>query len=134
MLSRTPIASSGATPFDLLVEENADYLRFSVSGDTSLERFRDLIACIASEVGRRGRRPVLVDLRKVAGRLSTREQQLLGELAAAGLPKATKVASVVPEGEVSRNSEAVAVRNGLLLRVFDSEAAALFWLLESAAR
>jgi hypothetical protein len=117
--------------FEVVVDQPGDYLRITVAGPTSLANFSVLIESIAAQIQRHGCGRVLVDLRKVQGRLPTIEQQRIGELAAAGLPTATsKVASVVPEGEISRNSEAAALRSGLLLRVFDSEAGALFWLLE----
>lgn len=122
---------AGDSPFAVIVERTPDYVRFNVSGQTSLQRFSQLIETIAADIDRRECCRIMVDLRQVQGRLATLEQQRVGELAAAGLPQAVfRLASVVPEGEVSRNSEAAAVRAGLLLRVFDSEAAALFWLLE----
>jgi hypothetical protein len=71
-----------------------------------------------------------VDLRQVEGRLTTHEQQLVGELVASKLPLVNKLASIVHVGEVTHNSERAAVGAGVQLRVFDSKFAALAWLLE----
>jgi hypothetical protein len=73
---------------------------------------------------------VLLDLRGVEGRLTTIEQQRIGQMVAAELPLLFKLASVVPSGEITRNSEHAAAKLGLEVKVFDDEAAALFWLLE----
>ena len=58
------------------------------------------------------------------------EQQLVGEMVAARLPLLFKLASVVPVGEITRNSERAATEQGLEVKVFDDESAAMSWLLE----
>lgn len=121
-------------PFDVTVQRSPGYARYAVSGRTSLSRFARLIAGIAEDVDQFEDDRVLVDLRSVSGRLSTSEQQMVGELIAAALPMVFKLASIVPAGEITRNSERAAVKAGLQVKVFDNEAGALAWLLEGAAR
>jgi hypothetical protein len=117
-------------PFEVTVERNQQYVRYNVAGVTSLKRFAGLVMLIATDVDHHEGDRVMVDLRKVGGRLTTSEQQLLGELVATQLAMIFKLASIVPEGEISRNSERSAINAGLLVRVFDSEHAAFSWLLE----
>lgn len=121
-------------PFEVTVNRHPEFVRFSAAGRTSFKRFAGLIMGMAAEIDQHEDDRVLVDLRSVEGRLTTTEQQLVGELAAAKLPMVFKLASLVPGGEVTRNSERAAIKAGLELRVFDSEPAALSWLLEGKAR
>lgn len=117
-------------PFHVTVARNADYVRFTVAGTAVLRNFAGLIGTIADDVERFEDLRVLVDLRDVVGRLSTDGQILLGELAARRSALVFKMASLVRDGEVTRNSERAAISKGLSLRVFSSEANALAWLLE----
>lgn len=117
-------------PFDVTVRRRPDYVRYNAAGPTSLKSFAELIVLMAAETGRYEDDRVLLDLRKVKGRLTTSEQQLIGEMAAARLPLLFKLASIVPVGEITRNSERAATGKGLQVRVFDSEPGALAWLLE----
>ena len=119
-------------PFAVTVERHPDYVRFNPAGATSLKNFADLVLEMTAQIDKHEDDRVLVDLRKVEGRLSTREQQLLGEVAAARLTLVYKLASLVPRGEVTRNSETAASKAGLQMRVFDSEPAALAWLLDGS--
>ena len=58
------------------------------------------------------------------------DQILVGERAARHLHFVKKLASIVAEGEISRNSERAAISKGLQLRVFTSDTSAIAWLLE----
>lgn len=113
------------------IARNSNYLRVDVAGPASFAGFAALLAQIAAEVERFGDHRILFDLRQVQGRLSTNEQQLVGELAATRFPLLYKLASIVPQGEITRNSERSAVGLGLQLKVFHSEATAIDWLLQS---
>lgn len=119
-------------PFNLSVKRHPEYVRCNVAGPASLKSFAELLVTMGAEIERYEDDRVLLDLRKVQGRLSTSEQQLVGEMAAARLPLLYKLASIVPVGEITRNSERAATGKGLQVRVFDSESAALAWLLEPA--
>jgi hypothetical protein len=117
-------------PFDVTVTRPHGYVRFDVMGETSLERFVDLISAMAAELAQHGDVRVLVDLRGVIGRLSTAEQILIGQLIAGRIPRLFKLASLVPLGEISGNSERAANNKGLVLKVFSVEASAIAWLAD----
>lgn len=119
--------------FTVAIAPNSDYLRITVAGPTSLSSFAALVTQLAGELERFQARCVLLDLRQVQGRLSTSEQQLVGELAAKRFSPLYKLASIVPRGEITRNSERAALQLGLAVRVFDSEAGAVAWLRQSEA-
>ena len=116
-------------PFDVTVKRHPEYVRFTAAGPTSLKNFAELLVKMAADIDRFEHDCALLDLRMVEGRLTTSEQQLVGEMAAVKLPLLFKLASVVPVGEITRNSERAAASKGLQVRVFDSEPAALDWLL-----
>lgn len=116
-------------PFDVTVERCSEYVRYNAAGRTSFKRFAGLVMLMAADIEQYEDDRVLLDLRQVEGRLSTEEQQTVGEIAATKLPLLFKLASIVPEGEITRNSERTALSKGLQMRVFDSEPGALSWLL-----
>lgn len=118
--------------FDVKVARTAQYVRYHVAGATSLKAFAALITRIADEVEQFEDLRVFVDLRGVVGRLSTSEQILLGELSARRMQMVFKLASLVPDGEITRNSERAADSKGVQLRVFSSERSALEWLLDGS--
>lgn len=117
-------------PFTLKVKRSPQYVRFSVTGKTSLKNFADLFGVVGGQVEKYEDLKALFDLRGVVGRLTTAEQLLLGEIVALKLPLLFKVASLVPVGEITRNSERAALSKGLVVRIFDSEPEALAWLLD----
>ena len=117
-------------PFNVTSKRLPGYVRYNVAGPASLKSFADLVLQVAAETERYEDDRVLLDLRKVENRMSTSEQQLIGEMAATRLPLLFKLASIVAKGEITRNSERAAVNKGLQVRVFDSEPSALAWLLE----
>jgi hypothetical protein len=118
-------------PFKVTVSRSPDYVRYDAAGPTSLKSFTELATFVAADTARYEDVKVLVDLRRVEGRLTRHEQALLGEVAAFKLPYVFKLASLVPATEVTRTSERAAVEKGLTLRVFDRESEALAWLLEA---
>lgn len=117
-------------PFSVKIKRSAQYVRFAVTGDTSLKNFVDLFGVVGAQVEKYEDVKALFDLRRVVGRLTSSEQMLLGEIVALKLPLLFKVASLVPVGEITRNSERAALSKGLVVRVFDSEPEALAWLLD----
>ncbi|MDB5945171.1 MAG: hypothetical protein JWQ33_197 [Ramlibacter sp.] len=117
-------------PFQVTVTRFPEYVRYDAAGRTSLKRFVGLVTGVAADTEQFEDDRVLVDLRGVEGRLTAKEQVLVGEVVAMKLPLLFKLASVVPEGEITRNSESAALFKGLQIRVFDSVPVALSWLLE----
>lgn len=117
-------------PFSVQVTRLREYVRYEASGPTSLKNFVELLTFAGAETDRYEDLNVLFDLRRVEGRLTEAEQLLLGEIAAMKLPMVFKAASLVPVGEITRNSERVAIEKGVTARIFDSESEAVAWLLE----
>lgn len=107
---------------------HAQYAAVRVSGTPLLDHALSALDVIAAEAVAGSR--LLIDLRGVTTLHSFTDQFALGHAAAATLRHLERVASLVPEGRATRNSERPARRQGLDLQVFESEARALAWLLE----
>lgn len=120
-------------PFHSIIHRSAKFVRWRVSGPNSLGNFVTLIDAVAAETRRRGDSKVMVDLRAVEGTLKFTDQLSVGELVALRLAHLAKLASVVPPEQVTRNSERVALRKGVQLRVFSQEEDAAAWLAEAAS-
>lgn len=116
--------------FDVKISRSAEYVRYNAHGTTSLKKFGDLVSFIAADIDLTEDAKVLIDLTGVEGRLTVAEQFLLGEIVALKLPYIYKLASLVPPGEITRNTERVAEEKGLAVRAFDTETAAIDWLTE----
>lgn len=117
-------------PFDVKVSRAQDYVRYRATGETSLKKFGELISLVATDTDLNEDAKVLLDLTRVRGRLTAAEESLLGEIVALKLPYVYKLASLVPPGAVTRNTEQVAVQKGLAVRAFDRETDAVQWLTE----
>ena len=117
-------------PFEVTVTRLPEYVRYEAAGPTSLKNFVDLLSFAGAETELYEDLKVLFDLRGVEGRLTRSEQLLVGEVVAIKLPLSFKVASLVPVGEMTRNSERAALSKGVTVRIFDSESEALSWLLD----
>lgn len=118
-------------PFKVTVSRSLHYVRYDAAGPTSLKNFTELATFVAADTSCYEDAKVLVDLRRVEGRLTPHEQALLGEVAAFKLPYVFKLASLVPATEVTHTSERAAVEKGLTMRVFGCEIEALGWLMEA---
>jgi len=120
-------------PFVVTVERTPHYMRFNVTGSASLKNYFDLIETAAKETLANRDELLMVDIRRVAGRLSFTDQFFIGEVVAQKLTHVRKVANLVASDPDSYNSEKVATRKGVNLRSFDSEQQAIAWLREPAA-
>lgn len=109
-----------------------EYVQLTVSGTADLRNFVELVDTAEQETVYWSDRRLLADLRNVQGRLTATEQIFLGELVAQNLPHLDRMASVVPESEITRNSESAAQELGMKLRVFTSRDEAVAWLLAPA--
>jgi hypothetical protein len=119
-------------PFQITTARGPVYVRYTLAGKSSFKGFAELVMPIVADLEKYEDDRVLFDLRRIEGRLSSKEQQLIGELAAVRLPLVFKLASLVPAGEITRASEQAATTRGLQMRVFDSEPQAVDWLLDGA--
>lgn len=109
-------------------EHHAGYGAVRLAGAPSLGQFYSCIELLSVESAGWPHRRLLVDLRGVTTLHSFTEQFAIGEEAARRLGHLRKIASVVPEGRRTRNSERPARRQGLNLLVFTSEEEAVAWL------
>lgn len=116
--------------FEVQISRLAEYVRYKARGTTSLKNFGDLVSFVAADIDLAEDAKVMIDLTAVKGRLTANEQVLLAEIVALKLPYIYKLASLVPPGEVTRNTEHAAAEKGLALRAFDSEKEAIDWLTE----
>jgi hypothetical protein len=119
-------------PFAVTIERTPHYVRINVTGSASLKNYFDLIEGAAKEMARAGDELVMVDLRRVLGRLSFTDQFFIGEIVGEKLASIRKLASLVADDPGSYNSEKVANRKGVNLRTFSSEERAIAWLREPA--
>lgn len=110
-----------------------EFTSVKVNGTADLPDFLAFIAGFAQDSRRRGDRRVLVDLLDVANDFKFTDHFQIGEAAAKHLKHLERLASVVPENQITRTSEKVAVKQGLQLRVFTSVTDAIRWLTQPAA-
>jgi hypothetical protein len=115
---------------DIAWEHHARYGVLRLSGSPTLGQFLSCLEIIAVETTAWDHGNLLVDLLGIRTLTSFTDQFAIGEQSALKLAHLRKVASVVPPGRLTRNSERPARSKGLDLRVFTSEAEALDWLLK----
>jgi hypothetical protein len=120
-------------PFTISVHRFPSHARYDVAGPPSLKNYFDLIERAARETLERGDVNALVDLRGVTGRLSFTDQFFIGDVVGQKLQHLKKLATLVPDAPESYNSQKVAVRQGVNIRTFASEADALAWLAEPSS-
>lgn len=108
-------------------------LRLEASGAVDLDALLSTITSMAQPTREHGDRRVLVNLLQVEGELNTAGHMLLGQYVVQHWSHLEKLASVVPVDRITRVTEKVAQAQGVALRVFDSEAAALDWLFADDA-
>lgn len=116
------------THFDLFISNEVDHARVRVAGHPSIDQMLSLIHVLGVDSDDWEHDVLLVDLRDVETHFTPHEQFQLGHQAAASLSHLRKVASVVPPERLTRISEKAARRDGINVRVFSDEAAAMAWL------
>ncbi|HVZ45547.1 MAG TPA: hypothetical protein VHA82_17185 [Ramlibacter sp.] len=104
------------------------YRRVCLRGDPSLGQILSYLELMAVETSSAPRGLLLVDLRGITSLTGFTEQFTLGERAASKLGHLHKLASLVPPGRRTRNSERTARAAGFNLRVFEDEGEAIAWL------
>lgn len=119
-----------AMNFDVAIDARAHFVRIAVTGEPALGELLSMIHLLGVESETWEEHRVMVDLRAVRTHFTRPEQFRIGEEAAASLSHMEKIASVVPAERVTRVSEKAAQRNGVNVRVFDDERAAVAWLQE----
>jgi hypothetical protein len=122
-----------AMDFDVAIDSAAHYIRVTITGGPALGQMLSLIHLLGVESETWPEDKVLVDLRQVVTPFTEPEQFRIGLEAAASMSHLDRIASLVPPERVTRVSERAARRNGVNVRVFDDERAALAWLLADCA-
>ena len=112
----------------LAYEPEGGHVRVRVAGDPSLGEFLEMLRRVGRDSSGWSERCVLLDLREVTPLYSFTEQFTMGEEVARSLAHLGKLASLVPEGRVTRVSEKAASHRGANVRVFSDEAEARAWL------
>ena len=106
-------------------------LRLEVSGQATLADIIALIDSLASETRLGAYTRALVNLQAVKEGLKFTDHYSVGEEVARKLGHLERLASVVPTERRTGTSEKVANAQGMRLRVFVDEAAALAWLADT---
>ena len=106
-------------------------LRVEVSGQATLADIIALIHSVAEETKRGAYTRALVNLQAVKEGLKFTDHYSVGEEVARKLGHLERLASVVPAERRTGTSEKVANAQGMRLRVFVSDAAAMAWLADT---
>jgi hypothetical protein len=117
-------------PFSVTVERTRDCVRFDVAGAPSIKNYFDLIEVVVKKTLERGDKFVLVDLRRVTGRLSFTDQFFIGDVVGQKLAHLARLATLVADDPDSHTSSKVATRKGLNFRTFAGEEEAIGWLTQ----
>jgi hypothetical protein len=119
--------------FDVVIDSAAHYIRVTVTGAPAIGQLLSLIHLLGVESETWPEDKVLVDLRGVVTPFTQPEQFRIGVEAAASMSHLDRIASLVPPERITRVSEKAARRNGVNVRVFGDERAALAWLTADVA-
>ena len=122
-----------AMDFDVVIDSAAHYIRVTITGGPALGQMLSLIHLLGVESETWPEDKVLVDLRRVVTPFTEPEQFRIGLEAAASMSHLDRIASLVPPERVTRVSEKAARRNGVNVRVFGEERAAIAWLTADVA-
>jgi hypothetical protein len=120
-------------PLQIKVRRLPEFTSVKMSGRAVLGDFFTFIDEFGQASRQHGDKRVLVDLLEVENDFKFTDHFQIGEAAARQLKHLERLASIVPEAQITRTSEKVAVKQGLQLHVFTSMTAAIRWLMDSAA-
>jgi hypothetical protein len=115
-------------PYTTEISTEPDLLRITAEGVYDFRELFGFIEFIKTEADRAGRERVLVDCRKLNGKISDVDRFEGGQHIAKVFGPILKVALVMPDGEVTKLGELAAVNRGARFFVTDDEAEALRWL------
>jgi hypothetical protein len=115
-------------PLQTQIHRSNEFATLKVTGPATLTDFVAFIAELGEITRAHGDKRLLVDLLDVENEFRFTDHFLIGEEAARQLKHLERVASVVPEAEITHTSEKVAVKHGLQLQVFTSMKQAIAWL------
>lgn len=108
-----------------------DHLRVDFDGDYDFLELMSLIEKIKDEATATEREIVLIDARKIDGRMTESEKFFAGAKIAELYGSKLKTAIIIRTGEVTKMGEMAAVNRGARLLVTESEEEAVDWLFSS---
>lgn len=117
-------------PLQIKIRRLPEFTSVKIGGPAVLTDFFRFIAEFGEESRRHGDKRVLVDLLDVENDFKFTDHFQIGEAAAKQLKHLERLASIVPEDQITHTSEKVAQKQGLQLRVFTSMTEAIRWLSE----
>jgi hypothetical protein len=117
-------------PLQIKIRRLPEFTSVRIAGRAVLTDFFMFIAEFGEESRRNGDKRVLVDLLDVENDFKFTDHFQIGEAAAIQLKHLERLASIVPEDQITHTSEKVAIKRGLQLRVFTSMTEAIRWLSE----
>ena len=120
-------------PLQTTLRRLPEFTSVKITGTASLADLVDFIAELGRSTREWGDKRVLVDLLGVENKFRFTDHFQIGEEAARQLKHLERLASVVPEDQITHTSEKVALKKGLQLRVFTSMTDAIRWLSEQTA-
>ena len=118
-------------PLQITVRRLPEFTSVKIAGPASLADFVAFIAELGEDTRSNGDTRVLVDLLGVENEFRFTDHFQIGEEAAKHLKHLERLASIVPENQITHTSEKVAVKKGLQLHVFTSMTDAIRWLTEN---
>jgi stage II sporulation SpoAA-like protein len=117
-------------PLQIKIRRLSEFTSVKIAGQAVLTDFFRVIAEFGEESRQHGDKRVLVDLLEVDNDFKFTDHFQIGEAAARELKHLERLASIVPEDQITHTSEKVAQKKGLQLRVFTSMTEAIRWLSE----
>ena len=116
-------------PYTTEISTEQDLLRITAEGVYDFRELFGFIEFIKTEADRAGRERVLVDCRKLNGKISDVDRFEGGQHIARVFGPILNVALVTPESEVTKLGELTAVNRGARFLATEDESEALSWLL-----
>jgi hypothetical protein len=115
-------------PLQVNIRRLPEFTSVKIAGHAVLDDLLLFIREFGEDSRRHPDRRVLVDLLDVENDFRFTDHFRIGQAAAEHLKHLERLASVVPDAQITRTSEKVAVKQGLQLRVFTSMTDAIRWL------
>jgi hypothetical protein len=113
--------------YEVTTARDARFLRVTALGAYGLQLTKNLFDRVAADANQYEANRVLIDMRGVAGRVTTMDRYEMGVHAASRFK--IRVALVGRSDMIDHFGETVAINRGVKGRVFIDEAEALSWLL-----
>lgn len=111
-----------------------DHLKIDFAGSYDFLELMNHIDGMKKAASEADRELVLVDARKVEGRMTESEKFFAGAKIAEVCGPKLKMAAIIKLGEVTKLGEMAAVNRGARLLITESESEAIDWLFKSAKK